>query len=220
MSATYSSTLWPQPFGISYHRTIRLPYSNLRSSLRCSALLYCSTVLCCGIRLCVSMSSRARYSNVEAPLTPRVRRQVRGPRLGHGTTSALLLNQLWLVESSTADPLTYPFRLLSFQSHYSFPSSPLFSFLLLSGEQVLARLKFEGTVRDNLFGLGIVLIGFTFTAYISLLFSRISYLPLGHVGRGQKSRAKDVIPQKSSSRLDMVEDVGVPSDGLNVTKEA
>jgi hypothetical protein len=94
------------------------------------------------------------------------------------------------------------------------------STLFLPGEQVLARLKFDGTVRDNLFGLGIVLIGFTFTAYISLLFSGIAYLPLGHVGRGQKSRVRDVIPQRSSSRQDMVDEVGVAPDGLNLTKEA
>lgn len=85
---------------------------------------------------------------------------------------------------------------------------------------MLDRLKFNGTVRGNLFGLGIVLIGFTFTAYISLLFSGIAYLPLGHVGRGQKSRVKDVIPQRSSSKQDVAEDVGVAPDGLDLTKEA
>jgi hypothetical protein len=46
----------------------------------------------------------------------------------------------------------------------------------VTGEQVLERLKFRGTVRSNLFGLGMVLIGFTFCAYVALFFSAIKYM--------------------------------------------
>lgn len=96
------------------------------------------------------------------------------------------------------------------------PTNTTIYMFLLSGEQVLERLKFNGSVRSNLFGLGIVLIGFTFTAYIALLFSGIAYMPLGHVGRGQRSRARDEIPLRSDS-ADNTRPVG---DGLDVTKEA
>lgn len=64
----------------------------------------------------------------------------------------------------------------------------------ITGEQVLQRLKFTGTVRSNLFGLGMVLIAFTFCAYLALFFSAIQYMSLGHIGRSQKSRKLDIIP--------------------------
>lgn len=59
---------------------------------------------------------------------------------------------------------------------------------------MLERLKFRGTVRSNLFGLGMVLIGFTFCAYVALFFSAIKYMSLGHIGGKQKNRKLDVIP--------------------------
>ena len=116
MSTTYSSTLWPQPFGISYHRTIRLPYSNLRSSLLCGALI-CSTPLpYCSLlwyqALCVNEFKGAIF---ECGSTPDASCQKTGERAMTRSrnyyTSAIFLNQLWLVESCTADPSTYPFRL-------------------------------------------------------------------------------------------------------------
>ena len=56
------------------------------------------------------------------------------------------------------------------------------------GEQVLARLKFtDFTTAECCFGLGMVLLGFVFSAYLFLLIGRLSYVPLGHVGRRQKS---------------------------------
>ena len=73
-----------------------------------------------------------------------------------------------------------------------------FLFYLFLGAQVLARLRFTGTVRGNIFGLGMVLIGFTFCAYLALLLSGISYMPLGHVGRKQKYYS-DEIPVASGS---------------------
>ena len=62
------------------------------------------------------------------------------------------------------------------------------------GEQVLERLKFRGTVRSNLFGLGMVLIAFTFCAYVALFFSAIQYMSLGHIGGKQKNRKVDITP--------------------------
>ena len=64
----------------------------------------------------------------------------------------------------------------------------------ITGEQVLQRLKFTGTVRSNIFGLGMVLIAFTFCAYLALFFSAIQYMSLGHIGRSQKRRKLDIIP--------------------------
>lgn len=53
-----------------------------------------------------------------------------------------------------------------------------------TGEVVLARLSFgNDTVEYACFGLGMVLLGFTFAAYHILDRSKVSYLPLGHVGR-------------------------------------
>jgi hypothetical protein len=63
----------------------------------------------------------------------------------------------------------------------------------VTGEQVLERLKFRGTVRGNLFGLGMVLIGFTFCAYVALFFSAIKYMSLGHIGGKQKNQKLDVM---------------------------
>jgi ABC-type multidrug transport system permease subunit len=65
-----------------------------------------------------------------------------------------------------------------------------------TGEQVLKRLKFSGTIRGNIFGLGMVLIGFTFCAYVALYFSAITYMPLGHVGGKQKHRKDAIDPKK------------------------
>lgn len=55
---------------------------------------------------------------------------------------------------------------------------------------MLQRLRFYGTVRSNIFGLGMVLIGFCVCAYIALLLSAISYMPLGHVGRVIKKKGE------------------------------
>lgn len=71
-------------------------------------------------------------------------------------------------------------------------------------------------MRYNLFGLGMVMIGFTFFAYLALLFSAISYMPLGHVGSKQRSRGEDEIPARTTSRVKLPENnrtVGV-EDGV------
>ena len=66
---------------------------------------------------------------------------------------------------------------------------------------MLERLRFGGTVRSNLFGLGMVLIGFTFCAYITLLSSAIRYMPLGHIGSRQKNQTDgdEIPPQRVAS---------------------
>ena len=52
---------------------------------------------------------------------------------------------------------------------------------------MLARLKFDGyTVAQACFGLGMVLLGFVVSAYVFLLLGRMTYTPLGHVGRKQR----------------------------------
>ncbi len=57
-----------------------------------------------------------------------------------------------------------------------------------TGEQVLNRMKFNDyTTAESCFGLGMVLLGFTFSAYVFLVLGRLSYVSLGHVGRKQKS---------------------------------
>lgn len=64
---------------------------------------------------------------------------------------------------------------------------------------MLQRLRFTGTVRNNLFGLGMVLIAFTFCAYVTLLLSAIRYMPLGHVGSKQRNQKDEIPPQKVGS---------------------
>ena len=56
-------------------------------------------------------------------------------------------------------------------------------------------------MRSNLFGLGMVLIGFTFCAYITLLSSAIRYMPLGHIGSRQKNQTDgdEIPPQRVAS---------------------
>jgi ABC-type multidrug transport system permease subunit len=63
-----------------------------------------------------------------------------------------------------------------------------------TGAQVLAGLKFSNTVRQSVFGQGMLLIGFTVCAYLALLNSAITYMPLGHIGSNQKKvlTVKDV----------------------------
>ena len=58
-----------------------------------------------------------------------------------------------------------------------------------TGEMVLARLSFGGdSVEYACFGLGMVLLGFTFSAIYILERSKINYMPLGHVGSKQKNK--------------------------------
>jgi ABC-type multidrug transport system permease subunit len=57
-----------------------------------------------------------------------------------------------------------------------------------TGEVVLARLSFgDDSVEYAVFGLGMVLLGFTFSAYMILVKSKISYMPLGHIGSKLKT---------------------------------
>jgi len=61
-----------------------------------------------------------------------------------------------------------------------------------TGEQVLKRLKFgDDTIYDAVFGLSMVLIGFTVSAYLILDRSKISYMPLNFIGSKQASRKDD-----------------------------
>ncbi len=56
-----------------------------------------------------------------------------------------------------------------------------------TGEQVLESLSFGGrSTSEAVFGLAMLLIGFTLAALGFLHNSRMTYIPLGHVGRNQK----------------------------------
>jgi hypothetical protein len=88
----------------------------------------------------------------------------------------------------------------------------------LSGEQVLRRMKFDDyTTAECCFGLGMVLLGFTFSAYVFLVLGRLSYVPLGHVGRKQKSFVDDAAAIAAQapmgiSRTDSFEMIGQNGD--------
>ena len=61
-----------------------------------------------------------------------------------------------------------------------------------TGEQVIVRLSFgNDTIEGACFGLGMVLLGFTFMAYQFLRLSKESYMPLGHQGSNHKSKCAD-----------------------------
>lgn len=68
-----------------------------------------------------------------------------------------------------------------------------------TGEQVLQHLTFGGQTNPNhaVFGLSMCFIGLLVVAYLSLEFSRISYLPLGHEGRKFKAYFKYDSPRKN-----------------------
>ena len=83
---------------------------------------------------------------------------------------------------------------------------------------MLSRLRFYGTVRSNVFGLGMVLIGFCVCAYVALLLSAITYMPLGHVGRGQKNRPVDegkITPDSTVRKVSIdARTVGIEPDNV------
>jgi hypothetical protein len=56
---------------------------------------------------------------------------------------------------------------------------------LKTGAEVIESLSFEShTVSYPVFGLGMLLIGFLLVAFIILDKSKLTFLPLGHVGKG------------------------------------
>jgi ABC-type multidrug transport system ATPase subunit len=70
-----------------------------------------------------------------------------------------------------------------------------------TGTQVLKRLNFNYTTETCVLGLGMVLVGFLISAYVFLYFSKITYTPLGHVGRKQMFyKEKDAIAGQSTKR--------------------
>lgn len=61
-----------------------------------------------------------------------------------------------------------------------------------TGEVVLSRLSFGGdTIEYACFGLGMLLLGFTFVALQILIRSKEEYMPLGHEGSSFKKRSAD-----------------------------
>ncbi len=74
-----------------------------------------------------------------------------------------------------------------------------------TGEQVLEHLTFSGQSNPDhaVFGLSMCFIGLLVVAYLSLEFSRISYLPLGHEGGKYKSYSKS---QASEYDVDKIKD--------------
>lgn len=67
---------------------------------------------------------------------------------------------------------------------------------------MLARLKFDGyTTAQSCFGLGMVLLGFVVSAYVFLLLGRMTYTPLGHVGRKQRGWVDDEVDAGAASKV-------------------
>lgn len=58
------------------------------------------------------------------------------------------------------------------------------SVCITTGEEVLASLDFDGqTVNDGLFGLFMLMIGFSVYSYVIMLVTKIKYTPLGYTGK-------------------------------------
>jgi hypothetical protein len=56
---------------------------------------------------------------------------------------------------------------------------------------VLYNLSFRGdTIEYALFGLGMVLLGFTFSAIVSLHYSRLTFVGIGHVGKNRRKETQ------------------------------
>lgn len=62
---------------------------------------------------------------------------------------------------------------------------------LQTGAEVLYKFSFDNnTVQDACFGLGMVLLGFTIGAIVSLYFSATSYIYMGYVGKDVNTSPK------------------------------
>lgn len=64
---------------------------------------------------------------------------------------------------------------------------------ILTGEQELEILTFDGhSTAYPVFGLGMLLLGYLFLSYWFLLNAKMSYLTLGHTGKGYLSKAEKI----------------------------
>jgi hypothetical protein len=64
---------------------------------------------------------------------------------------------------------------------------------ILTGEQELQILTFDGhTTSYPVFGLGMVLLGYLFVSYWFLLSAKMSYLALGHTGKGYLAKLENI----------------------------
>lgn len=76
------------------------------------------------------------------------------------------------------------------------------SLCLLTGEEVLQTLSYnDHTIRYPLFGLGMLLAGFFSSLYVLLLLNKLTYTPLGHIGKFYSKHAQHADLQVSDDKV-------------------